>query len=240
MLKRTLAIVEDEPGIRDNYADWFSRQGYQVVTFDDRISAEQAFEQRLPDLVLLDIGLQHEPDAGLELCRRLRQRSESLPIIFLTSRDSDIDEVVGLRLGADDYISKRVSLAQLNARVAALFRRIDALQEHHSPDSQILLSGSLQIDMARLAAEWQAKPVGLTVTELWILHALVKHPGHVKSRDQLMNAADAYVDPATISSHIKRIRKKFLQLDPEFSAIEAVYGAGYRWVENHAGPALST
>ena len=228
-MARTIAIVEDEPLIRANYADLFRRQGFQVIGCADRQQALAAFDRSLPDLVILDIGLGDEYDGGFELCRELRRRSATLPIIFLTARDSDIDSVAGLRLGADDYLGKDVSLHQLSARVAALFRRIDALAaERHAPER--LQAGPLSLDSDRLEATWRGRPVPLTVTELWILHALVRHPGHVRSREQLMAAADTYVDLASISSHIKRIRRKFEQVDPGFTAIEAVYGAGYRWV----------
>lgn len=228
-MARTIAIVEDEPLIRANYADLFLRQGFQVIGCADRQQALAAFDRGLPDLVILDIGLGDEYDGGFELCRELRRRSATLPIIFLTARDSDIDSVAGLRLGADDYLGKDVSLHQLSARVAALFRRIDALvAERHAPER--LQAGPLVLDSDRLEATWRGRPVPLTVTELWILHALVRHPGHVRSREQLMTAADTYVDLASISSYIKRIRRKFEQVDPAFAAIEAVYGAGYRWV----------
>lgn len=228
-MARTIAIVEDEPAIRENYADLFRRQGYEVDLYEDRPSASAALNRALPDLVILDIGLGDEIDGGFELCRELRSMSPGLPIIFLTARDSDFDTVAGLRVGADDYVTKNVSLHQLNARVSALFRRADASRDSESAD-QSLQIGALLLKPEQMQVSWHDTPVDLTVTELWILHALVLHPGHVKSRDQLMQAADTYVDLATITSHIKRIRRKFLELDPSFDAIEAVYGAGYRWV----------
>jgi two-component system OmpR family response regulator len=228
-MARTIAIVEDEPLIRANYADLFRRQGFQVIACADRQQALAAFDRGLPDLAILDIGLGDEYDGGFDLCRELRRRSATLPIIFLTARDSDIDSVTGLRLGADDYLGKDVSLHQLSARVAALFRRVDALAAECHADDRIE-AGALSLDSDRLQVSWRGVPVPLTVTELWILHALVRHPGHVRSREQLMTAADTYVDLASISSHIKRIRRKFEQVDPGFTAIEAVYGAGYRWV----------
>lgn len=225
---RTIAIVEDEPAIRENYADLFRRQGYRVEAYGDRRGAAAAMRRRLPDLAILDIGLGDEFDAGFELCRELRSLSATLPIIFLTARDSDIDTVAGLRVGADDYVTKDVSLHQLSARVSALFRRVEAARGQDATDDLIDV-GPLQLRTDQMRVSWHGEPVELTVTELWILHALVRHPGHVKSRAQLMEAADTYVDLATITSHIKRIRKKFLRIDPAFDAIEAVYGAGYRW-----------
>jgi len=227
-MSRTIAIVEDDEHIRENYIDLFKRQGYVVKGYADRKSAEVAFKGNLPDLVILDIGLIDEPDGGFELCRQLRAQSSLLPIIFLTARDSDIDEVLGLRLGADDYLTKDISLHQLMARVASLFRRIDAIRENSSNEQVIEVSG-LSLNIDRLEAKWQGDDLDLTVTEIWILNSLVQHPGHVKTREQLMKAADTYVDGGTITSHIKRLRRKFAVVDTEFDAIESVYGAGYRW-----------
>ena len=228
-MARTIAIVEDEPHIRKNYADLFRRQGYTVATYADRPDALDAMRRQLPDLVILDIGLGDEIDGGFELCRELRALSATLPIIFLTARDSDFDAVAGLRVGADDYVTKNVSLHQLSARVSALFRRVDVVHDA-GRDAAAIRTGALILHPEEMTATWRDQAVALTVTELWILHALVLHPGHVKSREQLMNAADTYVDLATITSHIKRIRRKFLEVDPAFDSIEAVYGAGYRWV----------
>jgi two-component system OmpR family response regulator len=227
-MAKTIAIVEDEPAIRDNYADLFRRQGFRVDAFATRAAADSAMQRGLPDLVILDIALDDDYDAGFELCRTLRHRAPSLPIIFLTARDAEIDIVAGLRVGADDYVSKSVSLHQLSARVSALLRRVEASQRDREAEPAIE-AGALLLQPERMLVQWRGHQVELTVTELWILHALVAHPGHVKSREQLMVAADSYVDLATITSHIKRIRKKFLQIDADFDAIEAVYGAGYRW-----------
>ncbi|MET0092447.1 MAG: response regulator, partial [Sedimenticola sp.] len=188
----------------------------------------EAFRVKLPDLVILDIGLGDDVDGGFELCRELRSMSATLPIIFLTARDSDLDTVSGLRLGADDYLTKDISLAHLSARIAALFRRLEVLQQPVERD-RILERGHLSIDMDRLQISWREKPVELTVTELWFVHALANHPGHVRSRDQLMDAANILVDSTSISTHIKRIRRKFEKADTGFDAIETVYGMGYRW-----------
>ncbi len=230
-MPRRVAIVEDEPAIRDNYADVMRRQGYEVQTFADRPSALQAFRSRLPDLAILDIGLGDEPEGGFDLCRELRTMSKGLPIIFLTARDSDFDTVSGLRLGADDYLTKDISLPHLSARVAALFRRVEALQT--PPDEEKLLKRQdLLLDLARMSARWQDMPVDLTLTEFWIVHSLARHPGHVRNRDALMEDANIVVDDGTITSHIKRIRKKFAAIDREFDCIETVYAMGYRWKEN--------
>lgn len=227
-MSRSVAVVEDEAAIRQNYVEALTRYGYETRGYPDRESALAAFATRLPDLVIIDVGLGAEPEGGFDLCRELRGRSQALPIIFLTARDSDIDTVVGLRLGADDYVTKDVSLDQLAARVAALLRRA-AVGGSPADGERTVHEGPLELSIERLQVRWHGKDVPLTVTELWLLHALVDHPGHVRSREQLMRAADIYVDLATITTHIKRIRRKFHQIDPSFDAIEAVYGAGYRW-----------
>ncbi|WDE03164.1 proteobacterial dedicated sortase system response regulator [Thalassomonas viridans] len=235
-MSKRIAIVEDEAAIRENYADVLRTQGYQVQTYENRETATAAFSLRLPHLVILDIGLEQEYDGGFTLCQWLRGLSKTLPIIFLTARDNDFDTVSGLRMGADDYLTKDISLPHLSARIAALFRRQDALdlptqQEH------LLVSGPLSIDSQRMTIAWQQQTVDLTVTEFWMVFALAKHPGHVKNRQQLMQDSKIYVDDSTITSHIKRIRKKFMRIDAEFDCIETVYGMGYRWNDpKHTGP----
>lgn len=227
-MSRTIAIVEDEPAIRENYADALRRQGYAVNTYANRREAMSAMKTRLPDLALIDIGLQDEIDGGFDLCRDLRALSETLPIIFLTARDSDFDTVAGLRMGADDYLTKDVSLPHLLARIAALFRRMDAVASHADAE-ELLERGPLTLDLKRVVATWKNQPVPLTLTEFWMVHALAKFPGHLKNRDQLMSEAKLTVDDATITSHIKRIRKKFIAVDAGFDEIDTVYGMGYRW-----------
>jgi len=230
-MSQHIAIVEDEPSIRENYADVFKQQGYRVSTYASRDEAIKAFNSRIPDLALLDIGLEDDAEGGFEVCRILRNKSETVPIIFLTARDSDLDIISGLRLGADDYLTKDISLPNLCARVAALFRRISAITA--SPlEEDIFERGPLMMDMNRFTIDWNQQRVDLTLTELWVVHTLAKHPGHVKNRDQLMEDARIVVDDATITSHIKRIRNKFLKVDSNFSCIETVYGMGYRWLEN--------
>jgi two-component system OmpR family response regulator len=182
----------------------------------------------LPELVIIDVGLGDEPEGGFELCRSLRAKSPTLPILFLTARDSDFDVISGLRLGADDYLAKDVSLHQLAARISALFRRIEALRKPVAADN-VIAHGPLKIETERMRVTWNGVDVPLTVTEFWMVHTLVRFPGHVKNRDQLMRDAQVVVDDATITSHIKRIRKKFIAVDPAFDAIDTVHGAGYRW-----------
>ena len=223
-----VAIVEDEPAIRANYSDALARYGYQVQAFADRASAQLGFSLQLPDLVIIDVGLGEEPEGGFALCRELRARSASLPILFLTARDSDLDVVSGLRLGADDYLSKSISLPQLTARVQALFRRIEALRKPATRETVVGLR-RVKLELERMHVTLDDVDVPLTVTEFWMVHALLRHPGHVKSREQLMREAQVVVDDATVTSHIKRIRRKFEQIDASFDEIETLHGAGYRW-----------
>lgn len=227
-MSRRIAIVEDEAAIRENYADVLRKQGYEVQTFPNRRKAMEAFELRLPDLAVIDIGLEDEIDGGFKLCQSLRSLSGTLPIIFLTARDNDFDTVSGLRMGADDYLTKDISFPHLTARIAALFRRLDAQDLPTSPEN-MLERKELMMDLSRLTVSWKGKNIPLTVTEFWMLHALVKYPGHVKSRDVLMQESKIYVDSSTITSHVKRMRKKFTQVDETFDCIETVYGMGYRW-----------
>jgi two-component system, OmpR family, response regulator len=229
-MQKRISIVEDDATIQANYADALKRQGYEVTCFADRPSAMAAFKLALPDLAIIDIGLGEEIDGGFTLCRDLRALSPGLPIIFLSARDSDLDIVSGLRLGADDYVTKDVSMPHLLARIAALFRRLDA-QRAPSRAEDVLHRGNLVLDINRLSIAWKQQPVILTVTEFWMIHALVKFVGHVKNRDQLMREAELSVDDTTITSHMKRIRKKFESVDPHFDAIETVYGMGYKWRE---------
>jgi len=228
-LAKRIAIVEDEAAIRDNYAAAFRREGYVVDTYESRASAMEAFASRLPDLVVIDINLKDDVEGGFELCRELRAQSADLPIIFLTARDSEFDAVSGLRLGADDYLTKDISLPHLMARIAALFRRLDALQKPQAEGGRIT-RGSLEIDTDRMTVQWQGMPVGLTLTDFWLVHAMARYPGHVKNRQQLMDAAQAVLDDNTITSHVKRIRRKFQAVDADFGNIETVYGMGYRWI----------
>ena len=229
-MARRIALVEDDATIRQNYVDALTRAGYEVAAFGDRSSASRTLAARLPELAIIDIGLGSDVDGGFDLCRELRAASARLPIIFLSARDSDFDIVSGLRLGADDYLTKDVSLPHLLARISALFRRVDAASQTAVAE-EVLHRGRLALDAQRMMASWDARPVGLTVTEFWMVHSLARHLGHVKDREQLMRDAEMVVDDGTITSHVKRIRKKFLAVDPKFDAIETVYGMGYRWIE---------
>ena len=227
MLKSRIVIVEDEPVIAANYADMLSRQGHRVQIYANLEDASAGLAASLPDLVILDIGLGEHIDGGFDLCRDLRSRAPKLPIIMLSARDSDYDVVAGLRLGADDFVSKDVSQQQLLARVSALLRRSrQVLDDSDAP----LTRGHLQLNLERMLATWQGTPVDLTLTEFWMVHALARHPGHLRTRQQLMDAANVVLDESSITSHIKRIRQKFQLLDADFDAIQTAYGMGYRWL----------
>ncbi|MEM8983866.1 MAG: proteobacterial dedicated sortase system response regulator [Pseudomonadota bacterium] len=229
-MPRTIALVEDDLALRANYQAALEREGYRVHGFADRASALAACQSNLPDLAVIDVNLADDIEGGFELCRELRALSAEMPIIFLTARDSEFDAISGLRLGADDYLTKDISLPHLLARLAALFRRTEVLSRKDAP-SQRFERGQLAIDADRFEAEYRGQSLGLTLTEFWLLHALATRPGHVKSRQQLMDAANVVLDDNTITSHIKRIRRKFQHITDEFDSIETVYGAGYRWTE---------
>lgn len=227
-MARHIAIVEDEPSIGQNYREILERNGYVVSVHRSRPEALEAFRKQLPELAIIDVGLGDEVEGGFDLCRELRAMASHLPIIFLTARDSEFDAISGLRLGADDYLTKDISLEHLAARIVALFRRMDAFREPES-ETEALRRDKLLLDTERMTASWNDTLVPLTLTEFWLVHALALHPGHVKNRQQLMDAANTVLDDNTVTSHIRRIRKKFTAIDPEFSAIETNYGFGYRW-----------
>ncbi len=227
----TIALVDDEENIRETVGYALRREGYRVDAYADGLAAWEALRQQLTDVAVLDIMMPRMD--GLDLCRRLRGLSETLPIIFLTSRDEEFDRVLGLELGADDYLCKPFSMRELVARIKVLFRRLQLnRQPGAEADEEILEVGDLRLDLRRYTAHWRGRPVALTVTEFLILNALARRPGHVKTRQQLMEEGyphDAYVSDRTIDSHIKRLRRKFFDADPDFDGIETVYGLGYRY-----------
>jgi two-component system response regulator ChvI len=228
---RRVAIVEDEETIREAVAVALHKAGYAPQVYGDGLDAWSAFSAGLPDLVILDIGLPRMD--GLEICRRLRAASEALPIIFVTSREDEFDRVLGLEIGADDYLCKPFSMRELVARVRVLLRRAALMREAVTPDEPLVRAGHLVLDPERLLATWRDRVVSLTVTEFLLLQSLASRPGIVKSRSQLMDAAypdRVSVSDRTIDSHVKRIRRKLQDADPSFDQIEAVYGAGYRFV----------
>jgi two-component system response regulator ChvI len=227
-----VAVVDDEDTIRETVAFALKREGFKVDLYSDGLQAWEAFQKRLPELVVLDILMPNMD--GLELCRRLRAASETLPIIFLTSKDEELDRILGLELGADDYLCKPFSVRELIARIKVLFRRAALNRNPGREPEEMLKVGPLELDLQRFTVRWNGQPVDLTVTEFMMLHALVRHPGHVKTRKQLTKEGyphDSYVSDRTIDSHIKRLRRKFEEVDSGFTAIETVYGLGYRWLE---------
>jgi DNA-binding response OmpR family regulator len=227
---QVVAIVEDEENLRESVAFALRRDGYTVDEYDNGLDAWNEFQKKLPGLVVLDV-LMPKMD-GLELCRKLRGRSESVPIIFLTSRDDEFDRILGLELGADDYLCKPFSMRELVTRIKVLFRRVALAGKPPAATEQPLVVGELELDLQRYQARWKSQPVDLTVTEFMMLHALVRHPGHVKTRQQLTKEGyphDTYVSDRTIDSHIKRLRRKFEEVDSAFEAIDTVYGLGYRY-----------
>lgn len=228
-MPKKIAIVEDDPDQRDNYADALNAHGYDVAVYANRPEALAAFQTRLPDLAILDIMLDDEMDGGFDLCRELRAMSANLPIIFLTARDSDVDRVSGLRLDAWDYLTKPVNLQFLAVRVSSLFRIAQVLHAPHR-DHDMVTQGELTIDLESMSVNWRGAPVNLTLTEFWIVEALARRPGLVKTYDALMQITrQSYVEKNSINGYIRRIRNKFKELDTEFGCIQTVFGVGYRW-----------
>jgi two-component system, OmpR family, response regulator ChvI len=237
----TIALVDDDRNILTSVSIALEAEGYRVQTYTDGASALDGLKSNPPDLAILDIKMPRMD--GMELLRRLRQRTE-LPVIFLTSKDEEIDELFGLKMGADDFIKKPFSQRLLVERVRAVLRRAQpraqaqdsgaVAQAKPQDPSKVLDRGQLSMDSERHTCTWSGAPVTLTVTEFLILQALAQRPGVVKSRNALMDAAyddQVYVDDRTIDSHIKRLRKKFKAVDPSFDMIETLYGVGYRFKE---------
>jgi len=236
MFMPTIALVDDDRNILTSVSIALESEGYRVETYTDGASALDGLSVRRPDLAIFDIKMPRMD--GMELLRRLRQKSD-LPVIFLTSKDDEIDELFGLKMGADDFIRKPFSQRLLVERVKAVLRRAAAIVDSAAKpgagvEAKVLERGNLLMDQERHTCTWNARPVTLTVTEFLILHALAQRPGVVKSRDALMDAAyddQVYVDDRTIDSHIKRLRKKFKAEDDSFDMIETLYGVGYRFKE---------
>ena len=228
----TIALVDDDRNILTSVAIALEAEGFRVRSFTDGAEALRGLARQAADLVVLDIKMPRMD--GMETLSRLR-RNSSVPVIFLTSKDDEIDEVLGLKLGADDYIRKPFSQRLLIERIRAVLRRAEALSSGAAEEPGVVMErGHLSLDPSRHVCAWKGRPVTLTVTEFLILQSLAQRPGHVKNRDQLMDAAyddNVYVDDRTIDSHIKRLRKKFKAIDTDFSAIETLYGIGYRFQE---------
>ena len=232
--KSTIVLVDDEQAILKSLRTALEAEGYKVRTYPDGLTALEALAEEPADLGVFDIKMPRMD--GMELLRRVRQNSD-MPVIFLTSKDEEIDELFGLKMGADDYIAKPFSLRLVVERVKAVLRRIgvkDGTTPSNEPARAVIERGKLKLDPERHTCHWDDKNVTLTVTEFLILQALATRPGVVKTRDALMDAAyddQVYVDDRTIDSHIKRLRKKFKQVDDDFDVIETLYGVGYRFKE---------
>ena len=230
----TIALVDDDRNILTSVSIMLEGEGFSVQTYNDGQSAYDAFGRSLPDLAVLDIKMPRMD--GMDLLQRMRQKT-NIPVIFVTSKDDEIDEILGLRMGADDYVKKPFSQRLLLERIKTLLRRKEAQEGNIIADTEetkVLVRGNLTMDPLRHAVTWKGNDVTLTVTEFLLLQALVQRPGFVKSRDQLMDVAyddQIYVDDRTIDSHIKRLRKKMRMADDSFSAIETLYGIGYRYNE---------
>ncbi len=229
----TIALVDDDRNILTSVSIALQAEGFLTRVYSDGEAALKALIDNPPDLAVLDIKMPRLD--GLELLRRLREKS-AIPVIFLTSKDDELDEALGLAMGADDYIAKPFSQRLLIARIRAILRRTEAAgsggEAGEEPPAPVLDRGRLSMDPARHKVTWDGANVTLTVTEFMILETLAQRPGIVRTRNQLMDAAyqdDIYVDDRTIDSHIKRVRRKFRQVDPKFDAIETLYGAGYRF-----------
>ncbi|MDH5412348.1 MAG: response regulator transcription factor [Alphaproteobacteria bacterium] len=231
-MHQTIALVDDDRNILTSVSMALEAEGYQVRSYSDGEEALRGLVQRPVDLAILDIKMPRMD--GMELLQRMR-KTMATPVIFLTSKDDEIDEVVGLRMGADDYITKPFSQRLLIERIRALLRRTEVGEDKgESKGEGLLVRGDLVLDSDRHVCTWKNAPVSLTVTEFLLLKALAQRPGHVKNRDQLMDAAygeSIYVDDRTIDSHIKRLRKKFKVADDDFAHIETLYGVGYRYRE---------
>ncbi|HLB79342.1 MAG TPA: response regulator transcription factor [Dongiaceae bacterium] len=228
-MAQTIALVDDDRNILTSVSMALEAEGFTVRTYTDGAEALRGITGNPVDLAVLDIKMPRMD--GMELLERLR-RSSKLPVIFLTSKDDEVDELMGLRIGADDYIRKPFSQRLLIERIRTLLRRADLGREGAAGGGEVIARGELTLDAARHLCTWKSQAVELTVTEFLLLKALAARPGHVKSRDQLMDAAygeHIYVDDRTIDSHIKRVRKKFKAIDPEFAQIETLYGVGYRY-----------
>jgi two-component system, OmpR family, response regulator ChvI len=237
----TIALVDDDHNILTSMSIALEAEGYRVMTYSDGVSALQGFQTSPPDLAILDIKMPRMD--GMELLRRVREKSDR-PVIFLTSKDGEVDELCGFQSGADDFIRKPFSQRVLIERVKILLRQTPSKMGATTgqPKTKSVECGPLYMDAERHVCTWEGSPVVLTVTEFLILQTLASRPGLLKSRDALMDAAyadDVYVDDRTIDSHIKRLRKKFLAVDGEFDRIETLYGLGYRFKESDTNPGKS-
>jgi len=228
-VRKNIALVDDDRNILTSVSMLLEAEGFQIKTYNDGASALEGLAQSPPDLGIFDIKMPRMD--GMELLNRIR-KTHQFPVIFLTSKDEEIDEVLGLRMGADDFIRKPFSQRLLLERIRAVLRRADTSGPKGEGQAERIVRGELVLDPSRHQCTWKGKEVHLTVTEFLLLKSLAERPGHVKNSDQLMDAAygeTIYVDDRTIDSHIKRVRRKFREVDGEFEQIETLYGIGYRY-----------
>ena len=236
MAMRRVLLVEDDEVLRRNYEALLAAHGLSVCACANKTEAVAAFGREPFDVVILDVTLGGDFEAGFDLCQEFREKKKNTPIIFLTERNEDHDRISGLRLGADDYLSKTISGAYLAARINALIRRVETLTGAGAapPSAAASEQGSpLRIDERLSRAFWRGAPLDLSLTQFWILKDLVEHPGEVRSTDDLMRAARITVQPNTIVAHIKAIREEIQKITPDFSAIKSERARGYRWVEEN-------
>ena len=231
-MSEKIVLVDDDRNITTSVSMALEAEGFTVKIFNDGEAGLEGISHEKPNLAVLDVKMPRMD--GLELLENIRKDDQNLPVIFLTSKDDEIDQVLGLRMGADDYITKPFSQRLLIERIRTLLRR-QKLQVETTTQSKTIDLGDMILDDDRYLCAWKGEPINLTVTEYLLIKSLASNPGHVKSRDQLIEAAygeTIYVDDRTIDSHIKRVRQKFKKSDKEFDRIEAVYGAGYKFSEN--------
>lgn len=227
----TVAVVDDEPDLRETIGFALEKEGYTVHSYSNGLKAWSIFKDKIPDLIILDV-MMPEMD-GLELCRKVRAVSETVPVLFLSSRDEEIDRILGLEIGGDDYMCKPFSLRELLVRIKVLFRRKRA-RENEMKSGRLYTLGNLSLDMDKYTATWNDVKINLTVTEFTMLKTLALHPGFVKTRELLIDQVypkGTYISSRTIDTHIKRLRKKIEYIDKDFNEIETVYGLGYRYRE---------
>lgn len=230
-MKRRIAYLEDLDDTRETYAEKLRHEGFEVSAYASKAEAIAGFRQQLPDLALLDVAHEGDRDAGYQVCAELRRISSEVPIIFLTHRHGEIDRISGLRLGADDYISKDASIEYIVIRIEALIKRLEAVRNAGTNENPpAVAAAGIELDEVYSTVFWKGTRVDLPLTHFWILRELCLHPGQVRSHRELMKAANIVVEPNTIAAHVKAIRQCFTQLDPQFACIRTERGRGYRWV----------
>lgn len=233
-MRRRIAYVEDNDATRTQYTQMLRDDGFEVTTYTNKEDALAGFRKELPDLALLDITHEDERDAGYQICAELRQMSPELPIIFLTAHDGEIDRISGLRLGADDYITKDASMEYIVVRIEALFRRLDAIRSTYNrqgiKETPVSAGEDIRLDETYSSVYWKGTKIDLPLTHFWIIRDLCSNPGRVRGHRDLMKSANLVVEQNTITAHVKSIRDAFTRVDPDFHCIKTERGRGYRWV----------